>query len=94
MTNYQRFMESTLGEVSPDGQPTYQNSEDVITDILVENHGSIMLFRPVTEAGTEWLAEHTPCDEDHQYFGPALCVEPRYAESLVEGMVGDGLNVG
>jgi len=59
------------------------------TDINVENHGSLMLFRPATETGREWLETNT----DGQWFGHALVVEPRYAFDLAEGAQQAGLVV-
>jgi hypothetical protein len=60
-----------------------------LTDIEVENHGSIFLFRPLTNAGSEWLNENT----DGQWFGNALAVEHRYAFDLAQGAIDDGLKV-
>ena len=51
----------------------------------VENHGSICLVRPATDAAREWLAEHT----DGQWFGDALAVEPRYVVDLLDGLSRD-----
>lgn len=53
----------------------------------VENHGSLYLVRPATDAAREWLEEHT----DGQWFGGALVVEPRYVVDLLDGMA-DELN--
>jgi hypothetical protein len=58
-------------------------------DIHVENHGSIFLFRPETDTGREWLAEHT----DGQWWGGALVVEPRYARDLADGAMAEGLEI-
>jgi len=52
----------------------------------IENHGSIVLVRPLTSDVSAWLGEHT----DGQWFGNALVVEPRYVEALVEGMIAEG----
>lgn len=60
-------------------------------DVSIENHGSIMLFRLLTPAATEFVDEHV--SEDAQFFGGALCVEPRYAQDLAEGMIEAGLAV-
>jgi hypothetical protein len=54
----------------------------------VENHGSIVLVRPLTEAVDQWLLEN--CSGDLLWIGNALAVEPRYVESLVAGMVEEG----
>ena len=48
----------------------------------IEDHGSIVLVRPLTEDVEAWLDEHV--SEDARYFGGALVVEPRYVEALVE----------
>lgn len=53
-------------------------------DCLVENHGTIFLFRPQTERARRWLVEHVQADA--QYYGGALVVEHRYAAELAEGM--------
>jgi hypothetical protein len=39
-----------------------------MTDIQVENHGTIFLFRPLTDAGKEWIDTNT----DGMHFGNAL----------------------
>ena len=54
----------------------------------VEDHGSIVLVRPLTGDVHDWLVEHT--DDEAQWFGNALVVEPRYVEPLVLGMLEEG----
>lgn len=54
----------------------------------IENHGSIVLVRPLTADVDAWLHENT--SEEAQWFGHALVVEPRYLEGLVEGLVAEG----
>lgn len=49
----------------------------IAPDVTIENHGSIFLFRPASQAGREFLHEHAP--DDAQWFGLALVVEHRYA---------------
>jgi hypothetical protein len=60
-------------------------------DITVENHGSIFLFQPLTAAAREWIEENVVSET--QWFGTALAVEHRYAWSLAQGMVADGLKL-
>jgi hypothetical protein len=60
-------------------------------DVEVENHGSVVLVRPLSDAARAWLAEHV--SPDAQRFGGAVAVEPRYVANLVDGMIGDGLVV-
>lgn len=62
-----------------------------MVDINVENHGSIFLFRPATDAGREWIDEMV--GSEATFFGDALVVEPRYARDLAQGMLDDGLTV-
>jgi hypothetical protein len=62
-----------------------------VVDAQVENHGTLFLVRPLTEAASDWLDDNV--SDDAQYFGGALVVEHRYIAGLVEGMLGDGLNV-
>ena len=52
----------------------------------IENHGSLVLVRPLTADVEAWLQEHT----DGQWFGNALVVEPRYVGDLVLGLVAEG----
>ena len=62
-----------------------------MTDVTVENHGSIFLFALHTEAAREWVNDNVP--EDAQYLGSKLAVEHRYAADLAAGMIRDGLEV-
>ena len=63
----------------------------MMADVKIENHGSLVLLRPLTEAASDWLDENI--SEDAQHFGAAVVVEPRYVEAIVEGMQNDGLEV-
>jgi hypothetical protein len=54
----------------------------------LENHGSIALLRPLTPDVRAWLEEHV--DEEAQWFGSALVVEPRYLEPLVLALIEEG----
>jgi hypothetical protein len=61
-------------------------------DVRIENHGSIFMFQLLSEEAREWVAEFV-ASEDWQWFGDGLCVEPRMARDLVDGMIADGLTV-
>jgi len=50
-------------------------------DFEVENHGTIFLIRPTSEAGSSHFAK--ACPRDHTFFGNALAVEHRYIEDVV-----------
>jgi len=60
-----------------------------VLDVKVENHGSVLAFRLLTDEAREWVDANV--NDEAQFFGNALVVEPRYAAHLAEGMQGDGL---
>jgi len=64
---------------------------DMSADIIVRNHGSIVLLEPQDRAAEEWL--ETNVEAEAQWWGPSLVVEPRYVEDIVEGARADGLEV-
>ena len=71
----------------------FQSSKQV-TDILVENHGSIVLLRPISTHGADWIEQNIlNVNEEAQTFGAALVVEPRYVADVVAGMRADGLKI-
>lgn len=51
----------------------------------VQDEGSIVLFKPLTDEAREWLECNV--QEDAQWFGGALVVEPRYAANLAQGIL-------
>lgn len=61
-------------------------------DITVTDEGTIILLHPHTHAAHAWLTENIQA-ESWQMFGDAVAVEHRYADDIIEGMQGDGLNV-
>lgn len=68
-------------------------STTIITfpDLKVENHGSIFLFRPTSQAGRQFLHDHAP--HEAQWYGLALVVEHRYANDWAIMAVEEGLKV-
>ena len=67
-------------------------NEKTLPDVRVDTRGgTIILFRPLTEDGKNWIKENT--DPDAQWYAGALAVEYRYASDLLEGMQKDGLIV-
>lgn len=54
----------------------------------IEDHGSIVLVRPLSGDVDTWLREHT--DDGAQWFGKALVCEPRYVEPIVHALVDEG----
>lgn len=65
--------------------------DTVTADVTVENHGSLFLFHLHTDLAHESVSENT--DDEAQFFGNALVVEPRYVESVIEAMRSEGLVV-
>lgn len=65
------------------------------TDLLVDNHGSIFLLRPLSQAGADWVKDHLPDDVMRWGYGPmaGVVVEHRYIGAIVDGAQADGLTV-
>ena len=62
------------------------------SDLLFENHGSVMLLRTGTDAGRAWVAENVGHEDWQEYAGGIAC-EPRYVGPVIEGAIADGLEV-
>jgi hypothetical protein len=62
-------------------------------DLRVENHGSVVLLRPVTAAGREWLQAHCDRSGYQPFGGGTLLSEPRYVADIVAGARAAGLEV-
>jgi hypothetical protein len=60
-------------------------------DLRFENHGSIVLLRDLTEAGTSWIEENVA--DSLGTFGGAVVIEPRYVGDIIRGAEADGLSV-
>jgi hypothetical protein len=62
-----------------------------MTDLSIQNEGSIFLLRALTDAGRDWIEANIP--DDAQYFGGAVVVEHRYIADIAQGAIADGLVV-
>ena len=62
-------------------------------DIHVENHGSIVLLRPVTADGREWLEDNFDWGGYQPFAGGTLLCQPRYVADIVAGARQAGLEV-
>ena len=59
-------------------------------DFEVDDHGSIFILTPVSEAALQWCYAHLP--EDAPRWGSvSYAIEPRYIEDIVRGCQRDGL---
>jgi hypothetical protein len=65
-----------------------EDTKKAAADYAVENHGTLFLFRPLTEEARENLANNV--GEEAQWFGGALVVEHRYALDLAARLRGEG----
>lgn len=61
-------------------------------DFLINDHGSIVILVPQTDAAKAWVTEHIT-DPETQHFGGGVVIEPRYLSAIVEGAIEDGLTV-
>jgi hypothetical protein len=62
-----------------------------MTDLTIEDHGSIVIVTPEHEDAGAWLDEVT---DDPQRWGKAgIVVEPRYLELLLNGARAEGFRV-
>ena len=52
----------------------------------VNNHGSIVLITPNTQAGIDWANENIGKDNGYQPYWPTMVFEPRYVEQVVDGI--------
>jgi hypothetical protein len=61
-------------------------------DLVFENHFSLYLIRPLSQAGQDWLDENVG-DENTLTFGGGVVCEPRYTEAIWRGARAAGLAV-
>ena len=62
-----------------------------MTDFRVQDHGSILVLRPVTEAAKEWASDHLP--QDAQQWACGTVIERRYFSDIYYGLRSDGLTI-
>jgi hypothetical protein len=63
-----------------------------MSDVIVENHGSVCMLTPMSPAAREWVDENVPL-ESWQWLGASFACEPRYLTTLIDGMQEDGLTI-
>lgn len=71
--------------------PSVDPVDDTQCDFWVQNHGSLFLLIPQTDAANQWVDDNLP--EDVTRFGRGIVVEHRYISDIVDGIRGDGLEV-
>lgn len=60
-------------------------------DFRYDDHGSIVSIQPLTPAAKEWIDENVAA-EPWQFLGDNLCIEHRFADSVITGMHDAGLS--
>ena len=71
------------------------------TDFEIRNEGSIFLLFPKNDAAREWIdvniygtdADTGIPENEVQWFGGGIVIEPRFVPDIIEGIQGDGLKV-
>lgn len=72
--------------------PTLRKTLRNPTDFSVENYGSIVLLRPLSELGRAWVEENVS-QEGFQPFWPNVLIEPRYVSDILQGLANARLAV-
>lgn len=65
------------------------NATVASSEVRIEQHGSLALVTPVSQAAQEWLVANV--HQDSLWYGGSLVVEPRYLDGLIDGLVEAGL---
>jgi hypothetical protein len=63
-----------------------------VADVVVRNHGTVVLFELRSPAAREWVDENVQT-EPWQWLGRSLGVDHRFAGQLTDGMIDAGLEV-
>ena len=61
-------------------------------DIVVENHGSVVMLRAMTRTAALWLQDNV-VSEPWQWMGNAVAAEPRMVQAVIDGAEAEGLKV-
>jgi hypothetical protein len=64
----------------------------MIEDFTFENHGTICILTPLTDEAEQWVKSYVD-DTGFQPYWPAVVMEPRYADDVLQGIADDGLMV-
>lgn len=58
-------------------------------DVIVRGGGTVYVLFPQSHEAKVWFREHLP--EDAMRFAGGTCVEHRYVQDILDGLIGDGL---
>ena len=59
-------------------------------DFLITDHFTLVQFAPMTDRACVWADEHIGSEA---FVGRTFVAERRYAEPIVDGILGDGLTI-
>jgi hypothetical protein len=62
-------------------------------DFMVEDHGSIILLRPITHVAREWVEKYIGEDNGYQGLWPTVTIEGRYLARIIDGIRENGLAI-
>ena len=62
-------------------------------DVRIDKHGTLYLATPLTEAGSDWIAEYIDAEEATFLAGRTLVIEHRYVTDIAAGMIAFGLTL-
>lgn len=60
-------------------------------DILVSDHGSLVMLAGLTPNGDAWLRQNLASDA--QWLGKTVAVEPRYVDDILRGIQAGNLTI-
>ena len=60
-------------------------------DFQIDNHGSIVLLRPLTQAAIDYVNECIGKDNGFQPYWPTVLFEPRYIDAFISQIRQSGL---
>jgi hypothetical protein len=84
-------MKNTIPRAARPASNHPQSAAEPSADFAISYHGTLSLFRPLTDSATDWLRLHCPDDGEHSYFGKALAIEHRFVAGIVRLATDDGL---
>lgn len=63
-----------------------------MTDLHATDHGTVVILRPASAAGREWMADHVDTTDAMEWAGGIAC-DHGPAAAIIDGAHADGLAV-
>jgi len=64
-----------------------------MADVIITNHGTIIVFTLNSKVAKNWWNEKISDDEDNAFNKKNCVAEHRYAENIINGMKSSGLRI-